>query len=322
MASIRITVSLGAEIVSSNPQIGSGFGKYLRATPQRCSPARRVSQLRTPLRIANAGESGLRWPGPASFPLGATRPRCRWTRARARPSGSTTAPAWCSRRHVPRPAGESPVPAGATSGLPSVPAWQSGSSTGPARCRSDSRRARGGAAMPSPVRSHRGHRRHADPRRGDQRALAIISSFPNTADDLKQMNDLPEGTLACSPDRALQVGASVNLAAAFNPLASVDAIPRVGRLEVPAGASAVVGVKAALFGISRPRAEVDGPLVRLSGPRSPPRALDVSWMQRRVRASRSATAILSHCCSGTGGLPGASREDLGQGASRRRSWIA
>ena len=60
MPSITIRDGVNAEIVSANPHASTGLGKYLKGQSAALLAGVDVAgQLRTPLRLANVGESGL-----------------------------------------------------------------------------------------------------------------------------------------------------------------------------------------------------------------------------------------------------------------------
>ena len=221
MGQISITDALGVEIVSANPQLTSGFGKYFKGQAAALLAGIDVaSQLRAPLHLANAGDSGLRLAWKDAVPLGGDDVTLTIE------AGAQATIGVFNRTGMVLVGGTflgPPVKVGAGRRL-RVVHLASDPGTRPERegwrphVRLH-RRLLVGAAVCRPLRSHR---RPAFARRRHQ---TVFEHFviPNTADDLREMKDLPAGTLACvSGNGELQIGASVDVAAAFNPLASVS----------------------------------------------------------------------------------------------------
>ena len=130
------------------------------------------------------------------------------------------------------------------------------------------------------------------------------------------MRDLPEGAIAVvSGHGELRIAAGVDVAAAFNPLASIEGIPKLGTLTVSGGVSASVGIKAAVTGDFQIRVQrMKDALIRLSYHKVAGRELEISLSAGAgLGVSLGDKELLDLLFKGPGGLPGASREDLVQG---------
>jgi hypothetical protein len=314
MARISITDSLNTDIVSSNPQVNSGFGRYLRGDAAALlAGADVVSQLRMPLGLANAGESGLRLAWATDLPLGgdgvalSVEAGASATIGVYNRTGMVLLDGTFLGPAVKVPAGRAFVSFALRPSLALGLEHQAGAlSFGFS------------AGTEAELQCYLPFDLDAAPPTLAAATAQVLDHFviPNTVGDLERMRDLPAGTLACvSGHGQLRVGASVNLAAAFNPLASVDTIPRLGRLEVLGGASAVVGVKATLFGDFQIRAQkIDGAVVRLSLHTVAGRTLDVSLdAAAGAGISLGDRDLIALLFRAPGGIPGASREDLVEG---------
>ena len=74
MASIRILDSLSAEIISAHPNVGSGFGKYLKGGPaELLARADVTAQFRKELRLMDPGDRGFTLAFSTDVPLGTDR---------------------------------------------------------------------------------------------------------------------------------------------------------------------------------------------------------------------------------------------------------
>jgi hypothetical protein len=314
MASISIRDSLNAEIVTANPQVTTGLGKYFKGTAaQLLAGVDVVSQLRTPLHLVNAGESGLGLSWSDTVPLGTSGVALTVAAGAKAVVGvyNRTGMQLLENTFIGAPL---KVPAGrgfvAFSIRPSldiglkqqVGALSFGFSSG----------------SESELRCYRPFDLTGAPITLADACKDVLEHFviPNTADDLRQMKDLPAGTLACvSGHGTLQIGASVNLAAAFNPLSSVDTLPQLGTLKVSGGASASVGFKATLSGDFQIRVQrMDGSAVRLSYHQVAGRGLDVTLgASAGTGITLGDKDLVKLLFAGPGGLPGAAKEDLVQG---------
>lgn len=314
MARISITDSLNTEIVSSNPQVVSGFGKYLRGDAAALLAGADVaSQLRMPLRLANAGESGLRLAWATDLPLGGDAVTL------SVDAGASATIGVYNRTGMVLLDGTFLGPA------VKVPAGRAFVSFAlrPSLAIGIEQRAGAlsfgfSAGTEAELQCYLPFDLNASAVTLADATRQVLDDFviPNTAGDLERMRDLPAGTLACASGHGrLQVGASVNLAAAFNPLASVDTIPKLGRLEVTGAASAVVGVTAALSGAFQIRAQkVEGAVVRLSLHTVAGRSLQVSLdAAAGAGISLGERDLLALLFRGPGGIPGASKQDLVEG---------
>src|SRR6478735_10953258 len=75
MATIKISDSLGAELISANPQVNSGLGKYLKGLPaQILAGSDFVGQFRQKLQLVNPGLRGFGLTFSKDFPLGDAGP--------------------------------------------------------------------------------------------------------------------------------------------------------------------------------------------------------------------------------------------------------
>ena len=110
------------------------------------------------------------------------------------------------------------------------------------------------------------------------REMLETFAIPNTTEDLKTMLAQPTGTMASASGHGrLQIGCTVDVAAAFNPLASVDTVAPLGSLSVARKASARVGVQANVSGDFQIRVQTMGKgKVRLSYHKVAARELDCS----------------------------------------------
>lgn len=314
MPAISIRDGLNAEIVSANPHVSQGLGKYLKGqSAALLAGTDVVGQLRTPLHLANAGESGLglSWSGDVS--LGESGA------ALTIESGAKAAIGVLNKRNMEVFAstfvGE-PVTVGAGRALVSfsfrpslvvglkkqVGALSFGFSAG-------------GAIDIAYF--------HPFDLTGPDLPLAdasrtVLERFvvPNATDDLRAMRTLPDGAIAAvSGHGELRIAASVDVAAAFNPLASVDGIPRLGTLAVSSAATARVGVNAMVAGDFQIRVQkMAGAVLRLSYHKVAGREVEVSVSGAAgLGVNLGERDLLGMLFNGPGGLPGSSREDLVQG---------
>jgi hypothetical protein len=313
MASIVIRDALNAEIVSSNPQVTMGLGKYLRGTAAQLLAGVDVAgQLRTPLHLVHAGESGLALSWSDSVPLGS-----------AKTSLSIAAGAKAIVGVYNR-AGMHLLENTFIGAPLKVPAGQafvafSMRPTLEARLKTQVGALSFGfsAGSEAELRCYRPFDLAEEPRPLAECCKAVLENFviPNRADDLKQMKNLPSGTLACASGHGvLRISATVNVAAAFNPLASVATLPRLGPLQAGAGASATVGVEATVSGDFQIRVQkMDGEIVRLSYHKVAGRGLDITvGASAGPGVTLGERDLLKMLFGGPGGISGASTEDLVQ----------
>jgi hypothetical protein len=276
MGKISITDALGIELVSANPPPASGFGKYLKGNAAAVlAGADGVRQLQAPFARATAGESGLNLTWKDAVPLGA---------------GHAALTIDASARATVGVFNQTGMEL--VGGTFQGPLVTVAAGTGFVSFRFHAALALGGdrdagtltfgftAGSESEIECYR----PVDLSSGSPTLAAAVKDLfehfviPNTTDDLLQMKELPSGTQACvSGSGRLQVGATLNVAAAFNPLASVSRLPKLGVLQVQPAATASVGVTASVSGGFQIRVrKLDGALVRLSVHMSAGRAMEIS----------------------------------------------
>jgi hypothetical protein len=312
--SITIRDDLKAEIVSASPHLGNGFGKYFKGqSASLLADAAVVGQLRKPLRLADPGETGLGLKWSDSMALGNDGPALTIDAGAKALIGVFNRPGKeiFENTFIGAPF---KVPSG--SGLVSF-------SISPSL--SAGLKKKVGSLSFGFTASSETEIRYLHPfdLTGEELTLAdacqtVLEQFvvPNTSDDLRQMRPLPPHAFACvSGQGQLQIAAAVNVAAAFNPLASVDTLPKLGKLEVTGAANATVGVKAALSGGYQIRVQkMEGARVRLSYHTTAGRGLEVSVAATAgLGVTLKDKDLLALFFSGPGGIPGAVKEDLVQG---------
>ncbi len=314
MPTISIRDGLNADIVSASPHISTGFGKYLKGQSAALLAATDVvGQLRTPLHLANIGESGLGLVWGGDVALGKNRP------ALTIEAGATATIGVLNRAGMEifdTTFVGAPMKVASGSALVSFairPSLALGlkRETGALSFGFDA----GGQAELSYFHPFD---LTGVPMSVADACKAVFEHFvvPNTVDDLRAMRDLPPTAVACvSGHGQLMVSASVDVAAAFNPLASVDNIPRLGTLNVGGGASATVGVKAMVSGDFQIRVQkMVGARVRVGYHKVAGRALEVSLNgSLGLGVSLGDKDLLGLLFKAPGGMPGATREDLVQG---------
>ena len=315
MAEISIRDGLDAQIVSANPHGTNGLGRYFTGTSGVLLAGTDVAgQLRTPLLMANAGESGLAVNWKEKVGLGQRGPALTIEAGSRAVIGVlnrggmevfdttfigkpvTVAPGSALVSFAVRPS----LSLGITQQIGALSfGFAAGTETEIASFHPFDLAATPPVSVADAVRT-------------------VLESFvvPNTADDLRQMRTLPENTMASvSGHGELQIGASVNVAAAFNPLASVDTLPRLGKLTVTGAATATAGVKATLSGDFQIRVQkMKDAKVRLSYHKVAGRQLDVSFAAAAgLGVTLGERDLLGMLFDGPGGISGAGREDLVQG---------
>jgi hypothetical protein len=136
---------------------------------------------------------------------------------------------------------------------------------------------------------------------------------PNRSGDIFRMRSYPEGAIACSSGHGeLQVSVTADLAAAFNPLASVNTLPQLGTLTVGGGASASLAVAVTVSGDFQIRVEKKtGSIVHLSYHTMAGRALEVSLTgSAGASVALGDRELLAMLFSGPGGVPKAADKEL------------
>jgi hypothetical protein len=254
MATIKISDSVSAEIVSANPQASSGFAKYLKGNAAKLvAGADFAGQFRRELPLVNPGDSGfgLTWSGDVplatdavSFKISAGAPALISVYNRTgmlllddafvgpalkvSPGQAFVAFSLHPTIKIAAASPNGSVSFGLDSGTEVE--WRfyhPFDLTGPATTL--------GKAC--------------------QEMLETLA-IPDSVDDLKLMATRPPGTMTIVSGHAhLQISCSANVAAALNPLASIDTIQRLGPLNVSGSVSASVGVDARIAGDFQIRAQ-------------------------------------------------------------------
>lgn len=313
LASITIRDALKVDIIAAEPQPRTGLGKYLPGgVAQLVAEATGAGQLRGLLTSAHAGESGLNLSWADVVPIGPARDKIALSISAGtkavvgvynRPgmelfeSSFTGAP-------LKVPAGRAFVAFSIRPTLGLEARQQVGALTFGFSAGSEAE-----------LRCYRPFDLTIAPITLAAACKDLLEHFviPNTAADLRQMSELPAGTISCASGHGqMKIAASVNLAAAFNPLASVGTIPVLGTLSAGGGATASVGITAMVSGDFQIRAQrLDASLVRLGFHTVAGRGLDVT-----VAASGGTGLTLGDrdliklLFAGPGGVPDAAKEDF------------
>ncbi len=314
MPSISIRDTVNAEIVTANPQVTSGLGKYLKgASAQLLAGAEVASQLRTDLSIANAGERGLRLTWADAVPLGSNAVLLTIDAGASVMIGvyNRTGMHLLENTFIGTPL---KVPAAQAFVSISIRPTLELGVQGQVGALSFGF----SAGSQSEWRSYAPFDLTASPITVADACKVALEHFvvPNTTDDLKQMRQRPAGTLACvSGHGQLRFGAALNVVAAINPLASLDTLAKLGRLEVNGGASAAVGVTATVSGGYQIRAQtIDGATVRLGFHTASGQGLEIALgASAGPGISLGERDLLAMLFKGTGGLDTPAREDLVEG---------
>ena len=264
MPTIKITDALQAELLTANPHVNSGFGKYLKGTPAALlAGADIASQFTKDLALANPGESGLSLRFSQPIDLGNGKPQLKVSAGARATIGiyNRTGMLLFDETFLGAPAkvraGQAFVafafhPSLSLSGTAAAGELGFGFSAGTeAELRCYRPFDTTGAAI-----------KVADA----CRQLFENYTIPGSAADLEAMRNLPDDSVATvSGAGTLSISASLDFAAALNPLASVGALPKVGKLTVTAGASVKTGVSVKVFGEFEIRVRKQpGNLLRLS----------------------------------------------------------
>ncbi|MFN8058046.1 MAG: hypothetical protein U0Q12_12850 [Vicinamibacterales bacterium] len=311
MATISIVDDVSAEIVSANPQATSGLAKYAKGVPaQLIAGADVAGELRRTLALANPGENGVHLRLSHDLPLGT-----------AGVALSISASAGCSVDVYNRTGMALfdttvvgvPLKVGAGQAYIAIslrPTLSIGATRGV-----------GGltfgldAGTEAELRCYRRFDLTGPPMTLAVACRDVLETYviPNTTADLQSMRGLPVGTIACVGGHGhLQIGCAVDVAAAFNPLASVATLGKLGRLSAGAGASAEVAVRATVSGDFQVRVQrLGGSGLRLSYHKVATRELEVSVdAEAGPGVTLGDKDLLALLFSGPGGVAGAAEEVL------------
>jgi len=264
MAKISITDALQAEVLSANPQINGGFGRYLKNTPAALLAGTDfVTQFTKDLVLVNPGESGFGMSFSQPLSLGDGKPSLSIAAGAKASLGvyNRTGMLLFEQTFIGTPAKVGPgqaVVAFAFRPSLSIGIEASAGSLGFGF----------EAGTEAEIRCYRPF----DVTTGETKLGAALKqllenyTFLGTALDLENMQGLPEGSIATvSGKGSLALNTSVDFAAAFNPLAAVNTLPKVGKVTVGGGASLKAGCAVEVFGEFQIRAQkLNGNLLRLS----------------------------------------------------------
>ena len=261
MPSIQITDSVQGEIITANPIVNSGFGKYLTGIPAQVLAGTDVaSQFRQPLQLVQPGTNGFGFKFQNSIPLGSSRVAL---------SVNAGAQALISvHNRSGKPLFEDNFigdPLNVPGGKAYVsflfhPSVSAGLSSGAGALSFGFR-----AGTEIELRCSQLFDLMAAPPTLAEATKTILENFviPGDLDDLRAM---PQGAVASvSGHGVFQVGVSVDFAAALNPLASLNAMTKLGKVEISAGATLSAGFTAKVTGDYQIRVHKSGPdTIRLS----------------------------------------------------------
>jgi hypothetical protein len=264
MASIKLTDSLSTELLTANPQATAGFAKYLKGPAATLVAGTDfVNQFRRELALVSPGDGGFRLAWSGDVPIGDGNVALKVT------AGAGAIISVFNRPNMelledPVDGAKIKVKTGqAFVAFAFKPALTAKTST-----------TRGQLTFGFEAGAEAQWRFFQPfPLTGTSRTLGSAfqelletSVFPDSVDDLRELAKLPEGCIASMSGHGhLQVGVSMDVTAALNPLASLDTLGKVGTVTVSAGASAKVGVNAKVFGDFEVRAQtLAGGTVRLS----------------------------------------------------------
>jgi hypothetical protein len=316
LASITIRDSLKVDLITADPQPRTGLGKYLPdGVAQLVAEAIGAGQLRGLLTAAHAGESGLNLSWSDTVPIGPAGDKIALSI-----SAGTKAVVGVYNR-----TGMELFESSFTGASMKVPAGRAfvAFSIRPTLGLEAKQQQVGAltfgfsAGSETELRCYRPFDLTiAPPITLAAACKDLLEHFviPNTAADLRQMSELPAGSIACASGHGqLTIAASVNLAAAFNPLASVGTIPVLGTLSAGGGgASASVGISATVSGEFQIRAQrLDGSVVRLGFHTVAGRGLDVTvGASAATGLTLGDKDLLKLLFAGPGGVADAAKEDL------------
>jgi hypothetical protein len=259
MATITITDSVSAEVLTANPQASSGFAKYLKGpAAQLLAGTDFVGQFKRDLPLVNPGLGGFKLQWTSDVPLGTDAVSVKVSAGAAALIGvyNRTGMQLVDDAFV-GPALK--VPAGqAFVSFLFRPTLKIGATS-----------QQGALAFAFEAASEAEWRFYHPVNMagatvktlGDAcKELFETLTFPDTADDLKTMAGRETGTMSIISGRGhLSIGCSANIAAAINPLASVDTLGKLGKVDVSGTLSAKVGVKATVSGDFQIRVQTVAP---------------------------------------------------------------
>jgi hypothetical protein len=244
MSTIRIVDSVQGEIISANPIVTSGFGKYLKGLPaQLLAGTDFVGQFRQSLTLVQPGQSGFRLAFDKSVPLGDNSRELTLTAGTQafitvhNRSGKPLFDETFLGNPVKVPAGRAYVsfvchPSLSVGITQDVGKFSFGFQAGTdieLRC------------------FHDFDLSNTPPTLGEA-VKTVLEHFAIPA-DVEDLRAMQEGTLASVTGHGqFRFSGSVDLTAAFNPLASIDTIAKLGKLDINATGSLEVGVSATFSG--------------------------------------------------------------------------
>ena len=247
MASIKITDSISAELIAANPQANSGFAKYLKAAAASLlAGSDFTAQFKKDLVLVNPGESGFALKWGSDVPVGKDTASLKISAGSAalltvyNRTGMLLLDDAFVGPEIKVPAGQAFVafllrPTIKAEGAATLGALSFGLELGT--------EVEWRFYQPFDLTGPPITLGHAC------QTLFETVSIPDSVDDLKAMANRPAGTMTTvSGHGHLQIGCSVNVAAAVNPLASVSTIGKIGPLSVSGAAAAEIGVEATISG--------------------------------------------------------------------------
>ncbi len=312
--SIKISDSTGLELFTADPQVNSGFGRYLKGTPAQLLAAADVtSRFRQPLTTVNPGSAGvgLSFQNPVSLDSGGAKVTISTgVKASVGVYNRTGLPLFEDNfigdpLKVPD-AGTAYISVGfeGNFGVSATPQLGDISFGIEAGGIGEFRFYRPFDLLaPGPVLTL------AEATQEVFENFAIPASFA----DLEAMGRLPVGTVASvSGAGHLHASASVDLLAAFNPLATASSIPKLGKLTLSGGAKVSVGFEVKVSGEFQVRVRTTAPgKLRLSFHKRHAGELDFD-LQGRAGAGVSVgdKDLLAMLFRGETKLEGTSEEEL------------
>jgi hypothetical protein len=259
MATIKISDSASAEVLTANPQASSGFAKYLKGPAAPLLAGKDLAgQFKRDLPLVSPGEGGfkLQWAG--DVPLGTDAVS---VKAAAGASAlisvyNHTGMLLVDDAFVGPPI---KVPAGqAFVSFAFRPTLKIGATAQHAALAFGFE-----AASEAEWRFY-----HPVSVAGEKvstfgdacKELFETLTIPNSVDDLKAIAGREPGTMSIVSGRGLlSIGCSANVAAAINPLASIDTLGKLGTVNVSGTLAAKVGVKATISGEYQIRVQTVAP---------------------------------------------------------------
>ena len=258
MPTIKITDSVSGEVLSANPQAGSGFARYLKGpAAQLLAGTDFVGQLRRELALVNPGQSGFKLQWTNDVPLGGEAVSLNVSAGTSALIGVYNRPGMLLIDDAFVGPALKVAPGQAFVAFLLHPTIKVGSS-----------QQAGSLAFGFEAASE-AEWRFYEPfdlngpgvSLGDaSKQLLETLHIPHDVADLKAMAARPAGAMAIVSGRGhLQIGCSANVAAAINPLASIDTIGKLGSLNISGAVAAKVGVKATLSGDFQIRVQTSAP---------------------------------------------------------------